>query len=90
MKALISPNEDVMVPSLMDGIVVFTPTKARVADKAEVAFEVAEPLFWVDCAADLDRDMCYYDMTAQQIVTFTIPEVTHTQIPSTDLGAPAA
>jgi hypothetical protein len=32
----------------------------RVADVVEVAFDVAEPLFWVDCASDCTRDNCYY------------------------------
>jgi hypothetical protein len=32
----------------------------RVADVAEVEFDVAEPLFWVDCANDCTRDNSYY------------------------------
>ena len=32
----------------------------RVADVAETEFEVAEPLFWVDCSDECTRDNCYY------------------------------
>lgn len=88
MKALISPNEFVYVPSVVGGIYQYFPKKCRVADKAETAFEVAQPLFWVDCADDLDLTSCYYDEETQSIVMFEIPQSTYVEIPQYDLGAP--
>jgi len=53
MKALISPNEQTFS---YDGNVI----GQRVADVVTQAFEVAEPLFWVDCPNDCERDTWYY------------------------------
>jgi hypothetical protein len=53
MKALISPEEAV---SNFDGT-----TGYRVAQVHETGFEVAEPLFWIDCADDVIADQFYYD-----------------------------
>ena len=48
MKALISPNE-------------VRETGYRVADVATQEFEIAEPLFWVDCPDDLVADAKWFD-----------------------------
>lgn len=48
MKALISPNE-----VLGNGV--------RVAEVAQQEFEVAPPLFWVNCPDDAHADMIYVD-----------------------------
>jgi len=53
MKALISPEEAVFN---FDGT-----TGYRVAEVNETGFEVAEPLFWIDCADDVVADQFYYD-----------------------------
>ena len=53
MKALISSQEAV---TNFDGT-----TGYRVAQINETGFEVAEPLFWVDCADDVVADQFYYD-----------------------------
>ena len=53
MKALISSQEAV---TNYDGT-----TGYRVAEVHETGFEVAEPLFWVDCADDVVADQFYYD-----------------------------
>lgn len=53
MKALISLQEAV---TNFDGT-----TGYRVAQINETGFEVAEPLFWVDCAEDVVADQFYYD-----------------------------
>lgn len=46
-KALISPNE-------------LVESGYRVAEVIDVAFEVAEPLFWVDCADNVVADQFYF------------------------------
>jgi len=61
MKALISPIE---------------PTKNgyRVAQVVDAEFEVAEPLFWVDCADTDKADHCWYDPADQTIKPLYITE----------------
>jgi len=59
MKALISPNEP-------------RQTGYRVAEISESGFEVAEPLFWVDCADTDKADQCWYDSSDQTIKPFDI------------------
>jgi hypothetical protein len=54
-KALISPNE---VIQNFDNT-----TGQRVADIHATGFEVAAPLFWVDCEDDVVADRFYYDPT---------------------------
>lgn len=54
MKALISPNEP-------------CETGYRVAEVHPEGFEVAEPLFWVDCANDVVADKFWYDKQDQSI-----------------------
>ena len=65
-KALISPNEPV-------------ESGYRVAEVADVAFEVAEPLFWFDCEDSVVADQFYFDLTQQAIYAIPIP-VTQTQV----------
>lgn len=54
MKALISPIE-------------FSQTGYRVADIHPTGFDVAHPLFWVDCAVDVVADQFWYDPADQTI-----------------------
>ena len=73
MKSLIDPNSSVR------HIVSWTATKpykpvfetypdsARVCQVQETEFEVAQPLFWVDCADNVVVDQFYYD-TANQVI----------------------
>ena len=61
MKALISPIEP-------------RQTGYRVAEISESGFEVAEPLFWVDCADTDKADQCWYDPSDQTIKPFDITE----------------
>ena len=60
-KSLISPNE-------------LVESGYRVAEVIDVAFEVAEPLFWVDCADDVVADQFYYDPIDQMIKAVPVPE----------------
>jgi hypothetical protein len=54
MKALISPNEPVS-------------TGYRLAEVREQSFDVAEPLFWIDCGENIIADVYYYDPADQTI-----------------------
>lgn len=51
--ALISPNETVYS---YDG----TALGQRVAEVADAPFEVAPPLFWIECADDVVADAFFY------------------------------
>lgn len=70
MKALISPNEvftyfwvtswrqvnDIWLPESSDSI----EGCVRIAEVEEIEFEVATPLFWVDCPEDCNANNWYY------------------------------
>jgi hypothetical protein len=59
--ALISPNE----PSYSYDETVLG---IRVAEVRDDTFEVALPLFWVECADDVLADQFYYDLDTQTIM----------------------
>lgn len=61
MKALISPLE---------------PREAgyRVAEVHPTGFEVAQPLFWVDCADTVVADQFWYDPSDEQFKSVPEPE----------------
>lgn len=72
-KALISPNE-----APIQHIVSWTltpikavyesyPNSCRVAEVVAQPFEVAEPLFWVDCGDDVVADRFYYNTVTNTI-----------------------
>jgi hypothetical protein len=81
-KALISPNEAV---SYISGWTEATPTKPsqpiyttipnanRVAEVMDTTFEVALPLFWVDCADNVVADQWYYDSVTATIIVVPPP-----------------
>jgi len=54
-KALISPNEQVF-----DYNNKFCGARIAQVESTENVFEVAEPLFWVDCEDDVVADNHYY------------------------------
>ena len=54
MKALISPNENKQLGF-------------RIAQVEQQEFEVAEPLFWVDCDDTVKADQFWYDPADQTI-----------------------
>jgi len=78
MKALISPNEEIKYISSYDNQEpvykiedlkpIYTVIGKRVCEVAENEFEVALPLFWVDCNNDVTADSHYYDETTQSIL----------------------
>jgi hypothetical protein len=61
MKALISPSEP-------------RESGYRVAEVEPDDFPVAQPLFWVDCAADVVADQFWYDPETQTIKPVPQPE----------------
>ena len=55
------------------------PNSARVAQVTSTPFDVAPPLFWVDCADDIVADQFYYDtiaLTFNVIVNTPYPQET--------------
>lgn len=52
--ALVSPNE---VAYSYDG----TPLGARIAEVTTQSFDVASPLFWVECSDDVISDQFYWN-----------------------------
>ena len=69
MKALINPNEEAKyVSSWNKQDSIYTVLGQRICDVAENEFEVATPLFWVDCNNDVKADLYYYDVTTQSIL----------------------
>jgi hypothetical protein len=59
MKALISPNEPIYnyaTPPVQIGV--------RIAQVDAQEFPVASPLYWIDCAEDVNANTYYYDGTA--------------------------
>jgi len=72
MKALISPDEQVYQAEIVtltndDNISFETsqwdviPNGARIVEIVETEFEVASPLFWVECNASINTSDYYYD-----------------------------
>ena len=64
-------------------VLVTITNSARVAEVANQAFEVAPPLFWMDCADDVVADQWYYDTATQKIIVVPpsapLPGTTGTQ-----------
>ena len=74
-KAIISPNESPI--QYISGWTETNPktpiystyaNSCRVAEVCDTEFEIAPPLFWVDCADDIVADQFYYDTTTNQIL----------------------
>lgn len=67
--ALISPNE--LVYSYDDQLL-----GKRIAETAQVTFEVAKPLFWIECADDVNAQDWYFQTETQSCqLKPTPPEV---------------
>ena len=77
MNALISPNEHVQYISSWNTsekspIPIFTKIGQRVAEVSATPFEVASPLFWVECSNNVVADQFYYDPSTSSIIA--LPE----------------
>lgn len=49
------------------------PDSWRVAQVQEDAFEIAEPLFWVDCADNIVADLWFYQTSTGEILPIPDP-----------------
>lgn len=70
-KALISPNENVYIQNKETLQFEESSGKQRivqVVDSEEDTFEVANPLFWIDCDDDTNPTATYYDPNTSSIV----------------------
>jgi hypothetical protein len=74
-KAIISPNESPI--QYVSGWTEANPktpiystyaNSCRVAEVCDTEFEIAPPLFWVDCDDDVVSDEFYYDTIANEIL----------------------
>lgn len=78
-KALISPSEKVLYisgwTSQNKPIYTTIPNAERVAEVLDTTFEVALPLFWVDCADNIVADQWYYDMQTANILEVPEPPI---------------
>jgi hypothetical protein len=78
-KALISPNESVSYISSWTSatppqpVYTLIPNADRVAEVMDTPFEVALPLFWVDCADNVVADQWYYDSVTAAIIVVPAP-----------------
>lgn len=73
-KALISPDEP-------------TQTGYRVAEVADQTFEVAQPMFWVNCGDEVVADQFWYDPNDQLIKPVPAPEIKAAEDQPTTTGA---
>ena len=82
-KALISPSENVFCISAwtdqspMQPIFTVIPNAGRVAEVTNSTFDVATPLFWLDCADNIVADEWYYDATTATFVVVPAPASKH-------------
>jgi hypothetical protein len=74
--ALISPEEKVYK---YDGSLL----GERVATIMDLPFEVASPLFWIECNDDVVADQFYYDTETQNIIVVPVkPKITVGDVPN--------
>jgi hypothetical protein len=72
-KAIISPNESPI--KYVSGWTQTNqpefssyPNSCRVAEVCDVEFEIAPPLFWVDCEDNIVADQFYFDTVTDEIL----------------------
>jgi hypothetical protein len=90
-KAIISPNESPI--SYVSGwtetgepIILTYANSCRVAETCETEFEIAPPLFWVDCADDVVAYEFYFDTITSEILPIVnVPKPIPTQPESSGL-----
>lgn len=74
----LNPNPTPFKPQKYFPIYETYSNSARVAEVCSTQFEVAPPLFWVDCTDDIVADQFYYDtiaFTFNVIVNAPYPDV---------------
>lgn len=67
-KALIDPNRNVFIQN-KTSLLIEESNHKIVAEISDSEFDVASPLFWVDCADDLDAVASHYNTTTETIET---------------------
>ena len=72
-KALISPNESPIQyisgwTETNQPVYSTYPNSCRVAEICDTAFEIAPPLFWVDCADDIVANEFYFNTVTDAIL----------------------
>lgn len=73
--ALISPNEKVQYISSWDGqMPVYSEAGERIAEVTATPFEVAQPLFWVDCADEITAEQYCYNNGVCIVIPPDAPE----------------
>ena len=94
MKALIDINSSVSYISAWTDAEPFKPIYSTYENSARVcqvepnanAFPVGEPLFWTNCADDVEADLFYYDTANNNIyIVVNAPEPIPENQPLTDL-----
>lgn len=87
MKALIDPNQSVKnitsyITIVKDGVTYYEtvrediPNSQRICQIEETTFEVASPLYWIDCGSSINPNTHYYDSsdsTIKEIVNASPP-----------------
>lgn len=79
-QALISPLEQIQqvkdwikVDNKWMPVFTVIPDSARIAETTENPFEVAEPLFWVECQNNIIADKYYYNLISREIILVPDP-----------------
>lgn len=68
-KALISPEE--VIYHISEG----TPLGVRIAQVENESFDIAEPLFWIECHDQVNANDWYYDVDKQDFKLKPVPEL---------------
>jgi hypothetical protein len=76
-QALISPNENTRDPNT-DNIL-----GQRIVEVRDTIFDVAPPLFWIECDDTVEPDKWYYSLETQQINIVPINENSPKTMPIT-------
>jgi hypothetical protein len=75
--ALISPNEKAVYISGVTpenaAVFVTIENAYRVAEVADQSYELAPPLFWIECEDDVVADKWYFDVVTQSLIKVPDP-----------------
>lgn len=91
-KALISTSESVQYLSSwekFDGkryFPLYSTCGARVAEVTDVQFEVAPPLFWVDCGDEVTAEQYYYNLESKTVAKIPDPAPYPVEVPVEPTG----
>ena len=80
-KALINPNEKALNKNTWE------PIGIRIAQVSNEAFDVALPLYWIDCDDSIEADVYYFDSldnTIKQIPAYIPPPPVEPKVANTN------